>query len=168
MSETHVAEWWLGLHAGEYERIGRNVPVGLSPDVAYKKGGRAGEALPSRGAYRIDILAGCGSEVTVIEVKEVGNMTSIGQLISYGLLFQRCYQGFTRLKLLLVAARIPDTIRYICDRLGIGWAEAPESVYQSILARSRRVEVASSSPRVEELGTDEDVPAQFTPQLDGE
>ena len=162
MSESIVADWWLGLHAGEFERVGRNVPVGISPDVAYEPQQREPGEKPLRGAYRCDIIAGSGVEVTVVEVKETGNLTAVGQLIGYGLLFQRCYTGFTKLKLLLVAARVPEPIRYICERLGIGWEEAPAGVYQSILARSRKVEVARLPPRVEVLSTSENVPQQFT------
>jgi len=102
-----------------YDRIGENVPVWLEhPEkpgavVASKR------RLVTPPAYRIDAIAGDSKCVEIIEVKEIGNLTAIGQLLTYRMLFNRCYWGYERLSMRLVCLRAPPTIRFACERLEI-------------------------------------------------
>lgn len=119
MIEKIVWDAFVKEFGSRYERIGENVPVWLEhPEkpgavVASKR------SLVSPPSYRIDAIAGSTKCVEIIEVKEIGNLTAIGQLLTYRMLFNRCYWGYEGLSMRLVCLRAPPTISFACERLEI-------------------------------------------------
>jgi len=165
MRETACWDWWWGENCTFYERVGPDAMVGELSDPAVGRSNRSN--------YRIDAVVGNGPDVTIIEVKDSANMTAIGQLVGYSTLFRRCYAGADRIRLLLLALRVPLPIRTICDDLGIGWAEAPDSVHQAICTRSLSLGVASSTRLEEDIvvtgdGGDDVVGGGFPTRESGE
>jgi len=117
-----------------YERIGENVPVWLEhPEnpgavVASKR------RLVDPPTYRIDAIAGSAKCVEIIEVKEIGNLTAIGQLLTYRMLYNRCYWGYEGLSMRLVCLRAPPAIIFACERLESEVTEIGTSVDHLVLA----------------------------------
>jgi len=136
MGQIEKIVWteFIRQFGSRYERIGENVPVWLEhPEnpgavVASKR------RLVSPPSYRIDAIAGNSKCVELIEVKEVGNLTAIGQLLTYRMLFNRCYWGYEGLSMRLVCLRAPPTISFACERLEISVTEIGTDVDNLVLA----------------------------------
>jgi len=145
MIEKIVWDAFVKEFGSRYERIGENVPVWMEhPDnpgavVASKR------RLVSPPSYRIDAIAGSTKCVEIIEVKEIGNLTAIGQLLTYRMLFNRCYWGYEALAMRLVCLRAPPPISFACERLEIEVTEIGTKVDHLVLAvrrgrETRRIE----------------------------
>jgi len=157
MMETRVFNLWWEREGAAFERMGRDVEVNISSELLSMNRRDDGQKESNRGNLRIDAVCGVGAKVTLVEVKVVGNLTAVGQLIGYGVLFQRCYKGVDRIRLLLVAGKIPDTVKVVCAEIGIGTWEAPELDYLQIredVGLSKRV---ASDSRVEKFSPLKDV-----------
>jgi len=132
--EKIVWDAFVSEFGSQYDRIGENVPVWLEhPDkpgavVASKR------RLVSPPSYRIDAIAGDSKCVEIIEVKEIGNLTAIGQLLTYRMLFNRCYWGYEALAMRLVCLRAPPPISFACERLEIEVTEIGTKVDHLVLA----------------------------------
>lgn len=126
--EEIVIDAFLDKFGGSYERIGFNVPVWTRPPeergVLSARKRSLGEPEP----YRIDIVAGSGDEVELIEVKEIGNMTAIGQLLTYRILYVRNFWGFSKVHLRLVCVRAREAIQLSCRVNGINVTEVGDDV----------------------------------------
>lgn len=134
-----------------YDRIGENVPVWMEhpekPDAVVPSKRR----LVDPPSYRIDAIAGNRDNVELIEVKEVGNMTAIGQLLTYRMLFNRTYWGYSGLTMRLVCMRAPPTILFACGCLNIEVTEIGDKIDDLVKSVRRgrevlRVEHESSAP----------------------
>lgn len=117
--EKSVWDRWLITRAAQYERIGVNVPLwfnvpagGISVEVAGVKSSLKSE-------YRIDAVAGNGTDVRLIEVKDIANLMAVGQLLTYEILFARTYQGWVTIDKLLVCRKISKALAFVCENLGI-------------------------------------------------
>lgn len=121
--EEIVLDTFLDEFDGFYDRIGFNVPVWWNPpeNRGVLTGSKRSLGCPE--PYRIDVIAGRGLECELIEVKETGNMTAIGQLLTYKLLFLRNFWGYSKLHLRLVCLRAPEAIRESCRVNGINLSE---------------------------------------------
>jgi len=132
--EKIVWDAFVKEFGSSYERIGENVPVWMEhpekPDAVVPSKRR----LVSPPAYRIDAIAGNSKCVELIEVKEIGNMTAIGQLLTYRMLYNRCYWGYEGLSMRLVCLRAPPTISFACERLEISVTELGTKVDHLVLA----------------------------------
>jgi len=121
--EEIVVDAFLSEFGASYDRIGFNVPVWMNPPenrgVLTTRKRRLGVPEP----YRIDVVAGFGSEVELIEVKETGNMTAIGQLLTYRMLYLRNFWGFSKLHLRLVCVSIRKAVKFSCREQGINVSE---------------------------------------------
>lgn len=132
MIEGVVWDEFLRKFASEYDRIGENVPVWLDPPE------RRGVMKPSQRllidppSYRVDAIAGKDGIVELIEVKETGNMTAIGQLLTYRMLFNRTYWGYEDLRMRLVCRRAPPPISFACEKLGIDLTELGDSIKDQV------------------------------------
>jgi len=117
--EEIVLETWWNKFRTHYDRIGFNVPI-LRDNT-----GRADQYLPAQDKFqknrnfRIDAVAGFMDECELIEVKETGNMTAIGQLLTYQMLFLETYWGYKKLHLRLVCLKLPDPVLRCCKKHGI-------------------------------------------------
>jgi len=111
-----------------YDRIGENVPVWMEYPENRDAVVPSKRRLVSPPSYRIDAIAGNRDNVELIEVKEVGNMTAIGQLLTYRILFNRCYWGYAGLTMRLVCMRAPPTILFACECLNIEVTEIGDKV----------------------------------------
>ena len=111
MIEDVVLGPWLEEHGGAFDAFGFNVPVWMDPPekqpIVAARGGRSVRSEP----YRVDVVGRIGDECELIEVKETGNMTAIGQVLTYSMLFQRSYYGYKSLHLRMVCVRAPEAIR---------------------------------------------------------
>lgn len=119
MKEGAVWNQWVIQYAKYFDHIGENVPVywQLPPGVELDSvGGRVVRGYPY---YRVDAIAVKDGNVDIIEVKESGNMTAIGQLMSYEVLFQRTYTGFKTLTKRLVCGYARAEIENLCRILRI-------------------------------------------------
>ena len=125
MIEKIVWDAFVSEFGSRYERIGEEEPGAV---VASKR------RLVSPPAYRIDAIAGNSKCVEIIEVKEIGNLTAIGQLLTYRMLFNRCYWGYEGLSMRLVCLRAPPTIGFACERLEIEVTEIGTRVDHLVLA----------------------------------
>lgn len=132
MIERIVWENWVESHIGAYERIGENVPIWFQPPGDDDSAEWSNTVRKSHPDYRIDAILGSGDHVDLVEVKEIGNLTAIGQLIAYSYLFTRTYWGMKDVGMILVAARVPDPIRFVCERLGINVQTADDSIAERI------------------------------------
>lgn len=109
-AEVQLWREWLVDHELEYDSFEYNVHVGPGVDAPPE----ALEDLPElreklteqfRRAtqHRIDVVARQGPAVTLIEVKEKGTVTALGQLISYGEMWVQQHPPTAPLFLRLVA-----------------------------------------------------------------
>lgn len=121
--------WQFGQH---YDRIGENVPVWLDPPEKQDVLKPSKRRLVDPPSYRVDAVAGKDGIVELIEVKETGNMTAIGQLLTYRMLFNRTYWGYTELTVRLVCRRAPPPIRFACEMLGIDLTELGDSIKDQV------------------------------------
>ncbi|KKL67122.1 hypothetical protein LCGC14_2138120 [marine sediment metagenome] len=130
--EKVVWEAWLKKFVDYYERFGLNVPI--SPDPAHEKLLRVGSngTLKHPEPYKIDAVGGSGEECEIIEVKDVGNMTAIGQLLTYVILFQDQYKGYAKMHLRLVCRRCPPAIEMSCRMYGINIDVMEEEVAEAV------------------------------------
>lgn len=135
MYERIVWDGWKEEATTRYDRIGVDVPVWLYPPPEVQPGDEKDEREQLRPDYRIDAVGGNDGFVDIIEVKEVGNLTAIGQLLVYELLFRRSYWGFKGVRKVLLAAWIPDPIAFACKHLGIEAEEAGPGVLGAIKAK---------------------------------
>jgi len=117
--EKIVWDEFVNQFGSRYERIGENVPVWMEHPEKPAAVVASERRLVSPPSYRIDAIAGDSKCVELIEVKEIGNMTAIGQLLTYRMLYNRCYWGYERLSMRLVCLRAPPTISFACERLEI-------------------------------------------------
>ncbi len=135
--EALVWEAFVREHGHEYERIGENVPVWLDPPEDRDAVAPSKRRLVSPECYRIDAIAGNRDCVELIEVKEIGNLTAIGQLLTYRMLFNRSYWGYAELAMRLVCVRAPSPIRFACERLDIEVTEIGDKIDEKVkLVRS--------------------------------
>lgn len=126
--EEIVVDCFLRDNGDFYDAYGFNVPVWVNPSENRAVLRRSKPRSCSPEPYRIDIVARFGTECELIEVKETGNMTAIGQLLTYRMLFQRNFWGYTKLHLRLVAVKCPEAIRISCLEQGINISEVGEQV----------------------------------------
>ena len=119
--EKSVWDRWLICNAERYERIGVNVPLWFNAPLPHQQMDFAGIKSSLKPEYRVDAVVGRGDVVRIIEVKSVANLMSIGQLLTYEILFTRTYHGFVLLDKLLVCGKISNTLKYVCKELGISF-----------------------------------------------
>lgn len=126
--EGIVLDEFLRQSVGYYDRIGYNVPVWVKPpeNRGILTGSKRSLGCPE--PYRIDVVAGKGQECELIEVKETGNLTAVGQLLLYRVLFQTNFWGYNILHTRLVCLRAPEAIRILCRIHSINLSEVGESV----------------------------------------
>ncbi|MBA7530951.1 hypothetical protein ES705_23162 [subsurface metagenome] len=122
-----------------YDRIGVNVPVWLDPPEKRGVLKQSKRCLVDPPSYRVDAIAGKDGIVELIEVKETGNMTAIGQLLTYRMLFNRTYWNYEGLKLRLVCRRAPAPIRFACEKLGIDLTELGDSIKDQVNSARRGI-----------------------------
>ena len=123
MKEAAVWEFWVNTSGREVESVGVNVPVWLNPPRNDEGASQDDRERMVRPDYRVDAIATWNKTVAVIEVKETGNMTAIGQLMVYEMLFARTYYGFDEIRKVLVCLHAPEAIKWACEKLGIGLVE---------------------------------------------
>ena len=126
--EEIVVDAFLDEFGASYDRIGFNVPVWMDPPENRGVLTTRKRSLAVPEPYRIDIVAGFGSEVELIEVKETGNMTAIGQLLTYRMLYLRNFWGFSKLHLRLVCVSARQAIKFSCFEQGINVSEVGDKV----------------------------------------
>ena len=119
MYEDVVLGVWLEENAAHYDNFGFNVPVWMDPPEKQPVIDAPVPRLVRVEPYRVDVVGRFGKECELIEVKEIGNMVAIGQLLTYSMLFQRSYFGYSRLHLRLVCVRAPEAIQASCKLHGI-------------------------------------------------
>lgn len=119
MKEAQVWREWLLRESDQTDRVGVNVPVWWNipneDDLAKEFLG----PIDSRGDYRIDGIYAKEEVITIVEVKETGNMTAIGQLMAYEVLFERSYDGYKGSRKLLLCKKCPEAIKGVCEMYGI-------------------------------------------------
>lgn len=128
MIEGLVWDAFLRKFASEYDRIGENVPVWLDPPEIRGLLKHSKRCLVDPPSYRVDAIAGNRDYLELIEVKETGNMTAIGQLLTYRMMFMRTYWGYKSLAMRLVCRRAPPPIKFVCGKLGIEITEVGASI----------------------------------------
>jgi len=146
MIEGLVWDEFLAKYSQHYDRIGENVPVWMDPPEfrgVLKPSKRVLVDLPS---YRVDAIAGNRNYLELIEVKETGNMTAIGQLLTYRMMFMRTYWGYRELAMRLVCLRAPPPILFVCGKLGIEVTELGESLADQV----KLIRMSSRKPRVDQ------------------
>jgi len=126
--EEIVIDAFLDEFGASYDRIGFNVPVWLNPPENRGVLTTRKRSLSVPEPYRIDVVAGFGSEVELIEVKETGNMTAIGQLLTYRMLYIRNFWGFSKLHLHLVCVSSRQAVKFSCREQGINVTEVGDKV----------------------------------------
>jgi len=131
--EKIVWDAFVAEFGSRYERIGENVPVWMEHPEKPTAVTASKRCLVSPPSYRIDAIAGDSKCVELIEVKEIGNMTAIGQLLTYRMLYNRCYWGYERLAMRLVCLRAPPPIIFACERLEIEVTEIGTKVDHLVL-----------------------------------
>jgi len=117
--ESFVWDEFLRKYSQKYERIGENVPVWFDPPVIRDVLKPSKRCLVNPPTFRIDAIAGNRDYLELIEVKETGNMTAVGQLLTYRMMFMRTYWGYRELAMRLVCRRASPPIRFVCGKLGI-------------------------------------------------
>jgi len=135
--EKIVAEAWLKEYGGSFARIAFNVPVYLNPPPEGVAQGAPERTLEGYPPYRVDMIGQFGDEVELIEVKENGNMTAIGQLLTYRMLFMRTYSGVSVIHLRLVCSKARDAIQAVCRELGINLDQMYDNCDDRIKASRR-------------------------------
>ncbi|MBA7620828.1 hypothetical protein ES703_28183 [subsurface metagenome] len=130
--ESIVWDTWWHQNRNNYERFGQNVPVWVDGVPEESRTGALDAKLDLFGCYRVDAIAGVDGNVEIIEVKETGNLTAIGQLIVYRMLYLRTYWGFSTLTLRLVCLRAPPAIQFACRELGIEISEVGEAAAHQV------------------------------------
>ncbi|MBA7585396.1 hypothetical protein ES708_27375 [subsurface metagenome] len=137
MIEGVVWDEFVWQFGNEYDRIGVNVPVWLDPPEIRGVLKQSKRCLVDPPSYRVDAIAGKDGIVELIEVKETGNMTAIGQLLTYRILFNRTYWNYEGLAMRLVCRRAPPPIRFVCEKLGIGLTELGDSIKDQVNSARR-------------------------------
>lgn len=94
-------------------RLGEGVPVGADvPDWVR----RMTWALSTK---RVDALVETPTFFALVEVKERGGLSAVGQLLGYGFLFARQYRPVKKLRLVLVCERLAPDVDPVLKELGI-------------------------------------------------
>lgn len=135
--ESVVWDEFVWQFGHEYDRIGENVPVWLDPPEKRGVLKTSKLRLVDPPSYRVDAIAGKDGIVELIEVKETGNMTAIGQLLTYRMLFNRTYWGYDDLRMRLVCRRAPPPISFACEKLGIELTELGDSIKDQVNSARR-------------------------------
>jgi len=148
MIEGLVWDAFLRKFGSEYDRIGENVPVWFDPPEIRGLLKPSKRCLVDPPSYRVDAIAGNRDYLELIEVKETGNMTAIGQLLTYRMLFMRTYWGYKELAMRLVCRRAPPPIRFACEKLGIGLTELGDSIDDQV----KLLRMSSRESRVVDQG----------------
>jgi len=130
--EAVISAYWVDADIQDYERFGYNVPLWMDPPPAEVDINKIDTASEYRPLHRIDVIAGKRGVIDIIEVKEYGNTTAIGQLMVYENLYWRSYSGFTAVQKIMVALKVPDPIKAVCNQLGITVWEADEDLLQAM------------------------------------
>ncbi len=122
MIETQVWNAWLTRYSHLYLRVSNNVPLWWQIPPEQTRPGEKQFANLNPPDYRIDAVAWNGQVCDIIEVKDTANLTAIGQLLAYRILFERTYFGYSKLCLLLVCKRIRPSLLSVCRMLEI-WVD---------------------------------------------
>ncbi len=153
MIEEIVLDTWWDKFKEHYDRIGFNVPLLRDSPGAADQRTAASDKFQKNRCFRIDAVVAFGKECELIEVKETGNMTAIGQLLTYQMLFLETYWGYTKLHLRLVCLRLPDPVLRCCKKHGINvdmvGEEAADLVKQ--VRRQKDTEVSEEFTVVKDL-----------------
>lgn len=139
MIEGIVWDEFLRKYVEGCDRIGENVPVWLDPPEIRGVLRPSGRVFVDPPSYRVDGIIGYDGHVELIEVKETGNMTAIGQLLTYRMLFNRTYWGYKSLAMRLVCRRAPPPIRFACEKLGIDLTELGDSIDDRLKSARRGI-----------------------------
>lgn len=85
--ESTVIRDWLLAHGAEYDRFSFSVHIGQgqTPDPSHEPGVQKSTVYSSQ--KRIDVLAWQGPNPTIVEVKERITPASLGQILTYRMLF---------------------------------------------------------------------------------
>lgn len=146
--EGFVWDEFLRKYSSKYDRIGENVPVWFDPPQIRGVLKPSGRCLVDPPSFRVDAIAGNRDYLELIEVKEIGNMTAIGQLLTYRMMFMRTYWGYRELAMRLVCRRAPPPIQFVCGKLGIEITEIGASIDEKV----RSLRMSSREERVVDQG----------------
>ena len=135
--EKIVSDTWLNEFGGSFDRVSFNVPVWVDPPPLEGVLSASAGSLIGHEPYRIDIIGQIGEEVELIEVKETGNMTAIGQLLTYRMLFQMTYFGVRVIHLRLVCSSCRLAIELSCRENGINLDQVYDKA-DGLIKASRR------------------------------
>jgi len=135
--EEIVSDTWLNEFGGSFDRVAFNVPVWVDPPPLRDAVVAPTGSLVGPEPYRIDIIGQIGEEVELIEVKEIGNMTAIGQLLTYRMLFQMTYFGVSVIHLRLVCSSCRKAIELSCRENGINLDQVYDQA-DSLIKAARR------------------------------
>lgn len=117
--DTRVWTAFLERKIVEVDRVWYDVRVGSVPEAFRRSVGV--ELKIAKGIYRkrIDVVASVDGEYWVIEVKPVGSMFAIGQVLTYRRLFMRDYDVGGLVRAVVVCWERDEDINEMWGELGV-------------------------------------------------
>jgi len=118
-AEVVVFKAWLVLHEKEYDRFEYNVHIGAGVDPGPSVSQYWRDLAIKATQLRMDAVAYKGVTPALIEVKRRATPANIGQLITYGILWDHDFPATPRPTLILVANTFQANIVGVAAQTGI-------------------------------------------------
>jgi hypothetical protein len=120
MPESDVFREWLVRHGREYDRIEFQVRLGdgIPPDPRLNQ--TFAEQAVMMTQKRADAIAWQNTQATIIEAKIRASLGAMGQLLGYGVLYQKMNPASPPPRLLVVARRVDSDTAGVFEEHNIG------------------------------------------------
>lgn len=106
-------------HSAAFDEVVYDLHVGSGANIQFTRDPNVLAWGKSLTQLRIDVLARHAGNLTIVEVRRLPGVSSIGQLIAYQSLFVRDYKPARNPALVLVSEFITPDIEYIAREMGI-------------------------------------------------
>ncbi len=121
MMPEDYATWteYLGRNEGLFEEVWYDVHVGRAMPLPPEAPEWMVKVVDGVSRKRIDVVARSGNVLRIIEVKNLANMESLGQVLTYRTLFSNEYEVFGPVLPMVIAMRADLDIMETASALGV-------------------------------------------------
>jgi len=125
--DVPVWEDYLKRHPGLYSFIEYDVRLGLGRDPGPEFEGNIRQMAVDLSMRRADAVGFMDDEIVVIEITTVADMTALGQVQAYPILYKLTYSPVNKVSGLLVMREWGTDLKVVADVLGIRYELVPMS-----------------------------------------
>ena len=123
MAAREILVWknFLAAYGSEYDRFDYNIRVGDGAPIPQGTPENYARMIELSSKKRIDAVGYQGPQATLFEVKEYAQLSSLGQLMGYFVLYQKSFPDQPVPKLQLVANRLSPDFEAVLKAHGIAY-----------------------------------------------